>query len=58
MDFKFFQISPQNPKGHSILPKNSSLRQNLTETLDFLGHEAQIIDQLYIMAPYKSFYEF
>jgi uncharacterized protein YpiB (UPF0302 family) len=59
MDFKFFQISAQNPK---VLPFSFAKECQLVAKTDrnsvFLGYEAHISDQLYIMVHYTSFYGF
>jgi hypothetical protein len=60
MDFKKNQISTQNPK---VLPFSFTEKHHFTAKTNlnsvFLGHEAHILDRLYvIMVCYTSFMDF
>jgi hypothetical protein len=57
--FKKNQILAQNLKLLALsFTKNEILWQKLYQNSAFIGHEAHILDRLYIMFQYISFYEF
>jgi hypothetical protein len=58
MGFQISQIFAHNPWVLAYgFSENCQFPQKLTETV-FLGRDPHIMDQLYIMVPYMSFYGF